>query len=430
LPFSTATAKHDHALTLCSTHTQPFNPKPNLQLAAAAQLGNTVLGSSLLQNNPITQAAGGPNSDIATGFNALKNGAAIASGLSACAASVEGDEAEINSSLISLGTSMVNTDTITGAASMGESIIKGWALATGQQADPMYQLFRIYLDQQSNTGKALTTSQEKAYSQLTPECNGAFEEIVETYNDSKGTVSSLMAGGKKNVTCSNYKNEETLVDMTLCVWPSEVWTKDAGIMANVTATFTNYGVQLCDVSFYVINLKDALAQSPAWLPDANTAFPDGVPTGTEVVIEASVPWTNQIAQNAPIVDILKGWSACPNGKAKPEPVVTPTPKPTEESDVIGTASACFLTPKCQAAVAPYAEDACGAFSELLSSGCSTCEMPVLKSAQASCLQSCAATYCGVPGEAAKDVTSGAAAVSRAFALLATLAMGAAAVLAF
>jgi hypothetical protein len=398
-------------------------------VATFAQVASSFLNSGLVNPQVASSLAGG---ELASGLNALQNGAEIASGLSKCSASVQGNEAAIQQSFTSLGMSAVNADTISGAASMGQSVIQAWATTSGQEADPMYQLFRIYLDQHDNTGKALTTTQQNAYSQLTPACNKAFDDMVEAFNDSRGTVSSYLSGGNKNVTCSNYKNADSLVDMTLCVWPSAVYTQENKMLANITATFTNAGVQLCDVSFYVINLDKALAKKPEWLPNANTAYPNGLPTDTVVTVEATVPWTQDIAANKPIVDILKGWSACPNGKATPAPTTKPTARATEKTDsgVMGTASACFLTAQCQQAVAPYSQDPCSAYSQLLTSGCSTCSPAVLKSAQASCLQSCSAQYCGELDAADKGAISAAGALSRAFAFVATLAMGAAAVLAF
>ena len=285
-------------------------------------MAGQILQSGIVDPKMVQSLAGGANPQAAAGLSALANGAEIASGLSACQASIEGDEAAIQQSFTALGASMVSSDSISGATAMGQSMIQAWAATSGEATDPMYQLFRIYLDQHGNAGKTLTTAQTKAYAQLTPQCKSAFGDIVETYDDSNDTVSSLSALSA-GATCSNYKNADTAVDMTLCVWPSAVWTKEEKIMANVTATFTNYGVQLCDVSFYVINLEKALAKSPAWLPDANTDFPNGIPKGAEVAIEASVPWTQDIAANAPIVDLLKGWSACPNGKATPAPTTKP-----------------------------------------------------------------------------------------------------------
>lgn len=402
----------------------------NPGLSIAGQIGKQLLNSGLIDTQTM-QKASAANPDLAALVKGLKNGAEIANGMGACYASIEGQNVEIQSAATGLGTAMVNTDTISGAAALGASMISAYAgsePAADQEA--MYQLFRIYLDQQANTGKALSTTQEKAYEQLTPQCNSAFEDIVQTYQDSRGTVTSLMAGGNTNVTCSNYQKAEDKVDMTLCVWPSAVWGDKDKIWANVTATFTNYGEQLCDISFYIINIDGAKALKPVWLPNANKAYPNGLPKGTEVAIEAMVPWTNDIAQDKPIVDILKGWTVCPNGKNAPLPTAKPTARATDESSsgVLGTAQDCFLNSKCQQAVAPYVNDACAAYNQLITSGCSTCSADILKGAQASCLQSCAATYCGTTAD--KQTTSGAGALSRAFAFVATLAMGAAAVFAF
>ena len=57
LPFSTATAKEDHTLTLCSAHTQPFNPKPNLQMAAASALASALKSSETTFGDPLQAAA-------------------------------------------------------------------------------------------------------------------------------------------------------------------------------------------------------------------------------------------------------------------------------------------------------------------------------------------------------------------------------------
>ena len=360
------------------------------------------------------------NPELNTMLNALTNGAGIGLAMNKCYGSIEGDEAAIQSSLTSLGTSMVNSDSITAAAGVGQAVIMASPDATSGQKEAMYQLFRIYLDQNANTGKALSTTQEKAYESLTPQCNAAFDDIVTTYQDSKGTVSSIMAGGKSNVTCANFQDNSTFVDMTLCVWPSAIWTNKEKIMANITATFTNYGVGLCDVSFYIINLAENVGLKPSWLPDANKAFPNGIPKGAEVAIEASVPWTNDIAQDKPIVDILKGWSACPNGRATAAPTAARTEKPKTETGVINEASQCFVTDACKTAVAPFANDQCGAYTQLLTSGCSTCSPEILKSAARSCLASgCTANACGNLADK-EETTSGAGVLSKAVAFVVTL----------
>jgi hypothetical protein len=370
----------------------------------------------MMPTNSINQIKNN-NPELNTMIKALTAGAGISQSMAQCYGSIDGDEAAIQSSLTSLGTSMVNSDSITAAAGVGKALIMASPAASQGQQDAMYSLFRIYLDQNANTGKALTTTQQKAYSSLTPECNDAFDDIVNTYQNSKGTVSSIMAGGKSNVTCSNFQDNTTFVDMTLCVWPSAIWShKDKGIMANITATFTNYGVGLCDVSFYIINLADNIGLNPTWLPDSKKAFPDGIPQGAEIEIQAVVPWTNEIAENRPVVDILKGWSACPNGRATPAPTAARTAEPKVDSGAINTAAACFITDACKTAVAPFANDPCGGYTQLLTSGCSTCSDEVLMSATKSCLASCPANACGAMAE----VTSGAGVLSKAVAFVVTL----------
>lgn len=381
-----------------------------------ASIGNLAQNSGLMPTNSINSVKNA-NPELATMLSALTAGAGISQSMTQCYGSIEGDEDAIQSSLVSLGTSMVNSDSITAAAGVGKALITAAPGATASEKDAMYNLFRIYLDQNANAGKALTTTQQKAYSSLTPECNAAFDEIVTTYQNSKGTVSSLMAGGKSNVTCSNFQDNTTFVDMTLCVWPSAVWShKEKGIMANITATFTNYGVGLCDVSFYIINLAENIGLKPTWLPDSKKAFPDGIPQGTEIEIQAVVPWTNEIAENKPVVDILKGWSACPNGRATPAPTAARTAEPKIDTEVINSAAACFITDACKTAVTPFKDDQCGAYTQLLTSGCSTCSDEVLMSATKSCLASCQANACG----AMAQVTSGAGALSKAVAFVVTL----------
>jgi len=392
----------------------------NSGLQTAAQLGEMAQQSNLIPTNGINQFKTA-NPELNTMIKALTAGAGIGQSMNQCYGSIEGNQAAIQSSLTSLGTSMVNSDSITAAAGVGQAMIQASPTGTNSQKTAAYQLFRIYLDQNANTGKALTTTQQKAYQSLTPECNAAFDDIVTTYQNSKGTVSSIMAGGKSNVTCANFQDNSTFVDMTLCVWPSAIWTHDKeGIMANITATFTNYGVGLCDVSFYIINLAENIGLKPTWLPDANKAFPNGIPQGAEIAIEAAVPWTNEIAENKPVVDILKGWSACPNGRATAAPTAARTEKPKTDGGVINSSSACFVTDACKAAVAPFANDQCGAYTQLLTSGCSTCSKEVLTSAARSCLASCPANACGGLVDK-EEITSGAGVLSKAVAFVVTLA---------
>jgi hypothetical protein len=387
-------------------------------LQGASQLLGLAQTSGLFPQKAI-DAYKADNPEISTMINALTTGAGIGLAMNECYGSIEGDEAAIQSSLTSLGTSMVNSDSITAAAGMGQAMIMASSGKTPAQNEAMYQLFRIYLDQNANTGKALSTTQQKAYKSLTPECNAAFDDIVTTYQDSKGTVSSIMAGGKSNVTCANFQQNSTLVDMTLCVWPSAIWNNKDGIMANLTATFTNYGVGLCDVSFYIINIAENMGLKPTWLPDANTAFPNGIPQGAEIAIEASVPWTSEIAENKPVVDILKGWTACPNGRATAAPTAARTETPKTVTGVINEASQCFVTDACTAAVAPFANDKCGAYTQLLTSGCSTCSKEILESAARSCIKDCPANACGNLLDKG-EVTSGAGVLSKAVAFVVTL----------
>ncbi|EWM24056.1 hypothetical protein Naga_100063g10 [Nannochloropsis gaditana] len=390
----------------------------NPTLQAASSIGSMAKQAGVIPTNSIDRAKAA-NPELGALINGLQSTASIANSMSQCYASIEGDEDAISKSLLSLGTSMVSSDSITAASEVGKALIMASPAASTSQKNAMYQLFRIYLDQNANTGKALTTAQEKAYSSLTTECNAAFDDVVTTYQDSKGTISSIMAGGNSNVTCANFQDNSTSVDMTLCVWPTAIWTLGDKMMANVSATFTNYGVGLCDVKFYIINLADAVGLKPAWLPDAKEAFPQGIPQGAEIAIEAAVPWTNEIAENKPVVDILKGWSACPNGPATPPPVVQPTTKPKVDNGVLSSASACFITPACTAAIAPFGDDSCGAYSQLLTSGCSTCSTEILEAAGKSCLTTCSSQYCGTASDK-EEATSGAGALSKAVAFVVTL----------
>lgn len=390
----------------------------NPTLQAASSIGSMAKQAGVIPTNSIDRAKAA-NPELGALINGLQSTASIANSMSQCYASIEGDEDAISKSLLSLGTSMVSSDSITAASEVGKALIMASPAASTSQKNAMYQLFRIYLDQNANTGKALTTAQEKAYSSLTTECNAAFDDVVTTYQDSKGTISSIMAGGNSNVTCANFQDNSTSVDMTLCVWPTAIWTLGDKMMANVSATFTNYGVGLCDVKFYIINLADAVGLKPAWLPDAKEAFPQGIPQGAEIAIEAAVPWTNEIAENKPVVDILKGWSACPNGPATPPPVVQPTTKPKVDNGVLSSASACFITPACTAAIAPFGDDSCGAYSQLLTSGCSTCSPEILEAAGKSCLTTCSSQYCGTASDK-EEATSGAGALSKAVAFVVTL----------
>ena len=332
----------------------------NAGLQTAGMLANMAKQSGLISGANINKVKAA-NPELGAVIGAFKTGAEIAQGVNQCYASIEGQDSAISSALLSLGTSAVNSDAIEGAMGLGSAFFAASG-KTATQQEAIYQLFRIYLDQNANTGKALTATQEKAYSSLTPACNAAFDDIVTSYADSKGTVTSLLAGGNSNITCSNFQEAKSAVDMTLCVWPTAIWANEDKIYANLTATFTNYGVALCDVSFYIINLAGQVGLKPTWLPNSATAFPDGIPKETEIAIAAAVPWSAEIANDAPVVDILKGWSACPNGRATPAPTAARTEKPKVNSGVMDSASACFITPACQTAVAPYAADSCGAYT--------------------------------------------------------------------
>lgn len=120
-----------------------------------------------------------------------------------------------------------------------------------------------------------------------------------------------MAAGDRSILCSDQQSNGQIVDYNLCVWPTRDWSNNGKVYSNITATFTNYGIPLCRLAFYITNIGENIHVSPSWLPDTSKAYPEGIPRGTEIIIEATVPWTNTIAmKGAAVIDVQGGWTTC------------------------------------------------------------------------------------------------------------------------
>jgi hypothetical protein len=342
--------------------------------------------------------------------------------------------------------SIKSDDTQTAAAAFGLALIKAYMSSNSDQAF-MYKLYRIYLDKDAQGDRPLSATQKAAYERLTPECNKAFDGIAEAYNKGRTAVDGANAG-RKNATCTSFDNKDNTADLALCVFAPSVITADNGQKyANLSATFTNYGVQVCNVTFFVRNIEKASSRFPAWLPVADRGYPNGIPQYTEINLRATVEYVNDFADaSKPVFDLFPGWFACPNGRPQQQDqATTTTPRPTEKpvakpgtggssgAGVLGTQPMCFQTPKCTAAVDNVpTSGTCPQFKVLMSSGCHTCSADTLENSRQQCLALCSPSDCVVPSgfkNGDKSSTSPAApGVKASLVMLSTLASIVAAIL--
>jgi hypothetical protein len=256
------------------------------------------------------------------------------------------------------------------------------------------KLLTIWLNEQANTGSVLSAAEQRAYEVLTPPCDQAFTTLVSSVDEGRAVVSSLMAGSG-NYTCSNFKNTTTAgrIDVTLCSATSNATISNGGVYYNISAYLTNYGDPLCNVTFFIVNLDQALNYTPRWLPFASRGYPQGIPTNENINIFARVPYEVDLSHTLPQVDVLDNFFVCPRTITIGQ---TPAPTKSEQEkldEVRGSQQACFLTDTCAKAVAPFAGDQCSAIQEILTSGCHTCAADVIADAQAQCRTQCPASKC-------------------------------------
>jgi len=366
-----------------------------------------------------------------TGASVIKTG----NDLKTCYSSIKGQESTIASAYkyVTSNPSSTSVSQVASAFKSGLSYFSG--LDPTAQAT-LYQLLVVYLDKRANGDSATTAGQQAAYKAITPDCDTAFQELTNLVDEGKSAAGLV---DNNNTTCKNFAQQFSAgqVNVTLCQLTTQ-WSNQGQWYYNVTAMFSNYGTQLCNLTFYIDQLDKAVTKSPSWLPFTNLAYPTGVPTGTNIVMTASIPYdiNSNTKTPAPTVEVLNNLYLCPPEAAPvatPKPTTGGTPQATQNSaeqmynEILNSDKKCFLTDECIALVAPFQNDQCEALRQVFSSQCYECSTSVLASAQSDCLKACSADYC-MPKASAIKATSGASTIKLSSVILA-LVMGAAAMIA-
>lgn len=252
---------------------------------------------------------------------------------------------------------------------------------------------------------------------MTPQCKKAFTEIDKAYGNAQtGAANFLTSTDKANNTCYAFGQtsaEGYQVRFNLCVAPSKTVPQGKGLAEALAANFTNAGVPLCNLTFYVKDLANAYSFSPAWMPLADKQYPEGMPTDTLVRIAAQIPYdiTTYDAADT-LFDIKTGWYACPFGKNGPPAAAVPaaTAKPAEvkvSETILAGRDACFATAACVKIAGSYLGDDCTAYNKLFTSTCHKCSADVVKAAKQACLTGCSEKQCDWKPQAAASQSSGA-----------------------
>lgn len=302
-------------------------------------------------------------------------------------------------------------------------------LTTEDQSSLLFQLFTIYVDQK-NEETSTTIDSSKV---LTPECIDAFNKFSVSADNAKAILQGEM------VNCKNFNSD--VVDLTLCTTePTTILRQDntatgAQIYYNVTGYLNNNGPKLCNITFYVHNLDQAIEYSPEWLPFYDDAHPEGFPSSSSVDIWALVP-ADSVEPTLPYLDVVNTFYVCDTPQEMPAPIdekieedfsatenelVDPMEGNTSlEAPITNTgdkatsnnqgvvSTSCFTTVECIREISSLVDDTCASYSTLLRSNCHTCSTATMKNAKQECKDAgCSAQQCAL----ATDLSSPAASLT-------------------
>ena len=404
----------------------PFVP----QVVAAAQAASNVVNSQFgtQASSALTQAAesGSLGSSFKEAAQVATSGSdvlAIGTDLKSCYASIKGKENAISQaySTVTANPSSSSVSQVASAFKTGLAYFSGLD-ATSQST--LYQLLVVYLDERAHGDAATTAAQKAAYSTITPECDKGFQELTNAVDAGKSAMGLV---DNNSTDCKNFAQQypEGLVNVTLCKNAVQ-YSTEGQWYTNVTGMFSNHGDQICNVTFYIQNLDNAIAKSPSWLPWASLAYPKGIPTETDLMVTATIPTDVSSNDPLPSVEVLNNLYLCKppaTPAATAEPTADGTPATTQSAEqqmydqILNSDRKCFLTDECAAIVAPFQDDQCEALRQVFLSECSTCSTSVMASAQSECLKTCGADFC-MPKASAIKATSGASTAKMSAAILA------------
>lgn len=367
--------------------------------------------------NQLTAMEGSPTYEAfvsrAEGFG-IRNPVTTAISLNQCYDSALGDEEAINDlydSIKALDTGL--TSTIDKAEQLSSTL---QLITSEDQSELLLQLFTIYVDQQ-NEESNLSTSKV-----LSPECIDAFNKFTVSVDSAKAILNGEM------VQCKNFNSDD--VSLTLCTAEPTTILKtnpvdgQVQIHYNVSGYLNNNGPKLCNVTFYVHNLDEAIEYYPEWLPFYDDASPEGLPTESSTAIWALVPADAQ-EPTLPYLDVVNTFYVCDVPQVIPGPVIDTEDEQEEPVDplmddpteVVGeakvgqdslTKTSCFATVDCVREISSIVQDTCESYSKLLRSSCHTCNSATMKTAKQECKDAgCSLEQCDL----ATDLSSPASSLS-------------------
>jgi hypothetical protein len=365
--------------------------------------------------NQLTAMEGSPTYEAfvtrAEGFG-IRNPVTTAISLNQCYDSALGDEEAINDlydSIKALDTGL--TSTIDKAEQLSSTL---QLITSEDQSELLLQLFTIYVDQQ-NEESNLSTSKV-----LSPECIDAFNKFTVSVDSAKAILNGEM------VQCKNFNSDD--VSLTLCTAEPTTILKtnpvdgQVQIHYNVSGYLNNNGPKLCNVTFYVHNLDEAIEYYPEWLPFYDDRNPEGFQTGSSVEMWALVPKDAQ-EPTLPYLDIVNTFYVCDAPQTIPESgsdntvpdsttVNSPT-TPTEtkvnvetEANTNHISTSCFATVDCIREIASLAGDTCASYDKLLTSNCHTCNTAIVQNAKQECKDAgCSSQQCSLPLDLSSPASS-------------------------
>jgi hypothetical protein len=287
-------------------------------------------------------------------------------------------------------------------------------LTSEDESAVLMQLFTIYVDQQTgDESNTIDTSKV-----LSPECVDAFNKFSVSVDSAKAVLNG------QNAECKNF--DADVVDLTLCTSEPTTVLKSTStstqVYYNISGYLNNNGAKICNLTFYVHNLDQALEYSPEWLPFYDDRNPEGLQTGSSVEMWALVPKDAQ-EPTLPYLDIVNTFYVCDAPQTIPESgsdntvpdsttVNSPT-TPTEtkvnvetEANTNHISKSCFATVDCIREIASLAGDTCASYDKLLTSNCHTCNTAIVQNAKQECKDAgCSSQQCSLPLDLSSPASS-------------------------